>query len=231
MTDNALKAVSMTEDELVVENYIVLFGGRDAEFIKNPETGEPDGNLYANQDGSLGDYFSAETNLESEYTKSGKLDVDWEHGTEPEESPKDNTLGFVDWTSAKVDELGVKVKRVLFRRNYWIKLIDTEAIKGEGRKASDGHITDWPLKRDTLTVTPTEPRMLMDNPLALQAMKSLAKVYPDLEALLPEAAKDTATKGATDKGEQATTISEPSTEEGAIMSDEDKKVDTVTHEG
>ena len=241
MIDNALKAVSMTEDELVVENYIVLFGGRDAEFIKNPKTGVVDGNMYANPDGSLGDYFSAESDLESEYTKSGKLDIDWEHGSQPAESPKDIALGFVDWSTLKIDGIGAKVKRILFRRNHWIKLIEplielglignsSEATETGVEKSADGHIIKWPLYRDTLTVTPTEPRMLMDNPLALQAMKSLAKVYPDLEASILEAEKDTATDDATDKGEQAETISDSSTREGANMSDEKDKVDAVTHE-
>ena len=49
LPDNALKAISQTDDELVVGNHIIVFGGRDLTGI-----------AYAkNKDGSSGEYFTA----------------------------------------------------------------------------------------------------------------------------------------------------------------------------
>jgi HK97 family phage major capsid protein len=171
--DNALKAVSMTEDELRVANYIVLFGGRDLE----------------------GEYFTESTDFESDYTKTGRLLVDWEHGFAPEGEPqRDNPLGYVDWDTAKTDTRGLFVVRVLSRRNQYMQyikeLIDaglignsTEAVPSEVIKTEDGEIKKWGLKRDTFTVQPMEPRMLSEN--ALQAYKALG-----LAELEPEAAPE-----------------------------------------
>jgi len=76
---------------------------------------------------------------------------------------------------------------VLNRRNkyvQWLKtLIDSglvgtssEPVQSRIAKAVNGHITRWPLKRDTLTVTPMEPRMLNEN--TLEALKALACEIP-----------------------------------------------------
>ena len=70
-TSNALKAISATDEELIVGNYIVLFGGRDLEGIASP---------HKNADGTLGQFFTAQTALESDYTATGTLHVDFEHG-------------------------------------------------------------------------------------------------------------------------------------------------------
>ena len=64
MESNALKTISSTDDELRVGNYIVLFGGRDLEGIASDAK---------NADGSLGEYFTKDTQLESSYTKAGVL--------------------------------------------------------------------------------------------------------------------------------------------------------------
>jgi phage head maturation protease len=167
---NALKAISRTDDELVCANYIILFGGRDLEGILSDAK---------NPDGSLGEYFTKNTALDSSYTSTGALYVDWEHGTE---LGADEVLGIVDWKTANVDEHGVFVQRVLNRRNRYVRLLEelidaglvvnsSEAIPSGVEKAEDGEIKTWPLKRDTLTVAPMEPRMLTEN--ALQAAKAL----------------------------------------------------------
>ena len=49
MEGNHLKTISKTDEELRVGNYMVLFGGKDAE----------------------GDYFTPEKEFESDYTKTG----------------------------------------------------------------------------------------------------------------------------------------------------------------
>ena len=76
MMDNALKAISRTDDTLTVGNYIVLFGGRDLEGIV-PGTSKV---FWTNPDGSRGEYFTPETDVSSPYTKAGTFMVDWQHG-------------------------------------------------------------------------------------------------------------------------------------------------------
>lgn len=176
-TANPLKAISMNDDELRVGNYIVLFGDNDTRDL------EGIGSPRKNADGSLGEFFSKAVDLESSYTQSGVIPVDWEHGWDPDGvgNHPDNVLGRVDWKSMKRDEQGVFVERVLNRRNQYVKWLEalieaglvgnsSEATEAVERK-TNGEITRWPLMRDTLTVTPMEPRMLTAN--QLQAMKAL----------------------------------------------------------
>ncbi len=182
---NHLKSISKTNDELTVGNYIVLFGGRDL-------TGVAYGK---NKDGSSGEFFSEKTVFESDYTKSGLLHVDFEHGRDPDNVGigKDDVLGRVDWSSAKADARGVFVKRILNRRNKFVKWLEplieeglisnsSECIPEQMQKADNGEIINWPLRRDTLTVTPMEPRMLSVN--ALTAIKSLSEEFPEFKSLL-----------------------------------------------
>ena len=184
---NALKAVRKTDDQLVVENYIVLFGGRDLEGAVNDNR---------NPDGSVGEFFTKSTDLRSAYTNTGRLYVDWEHGFADGDEPNaDEPLGFVDWTTAKADDTGVRVQRILDRRAAFVRMIEplidegmigtsSEAVPQKVRKADTGEILRWPLRRDTLTVTPMEPRMLSEN--AMRAVKALADKMPALKSLLPE---------------------------------------------
>jgi hypothetical protein len=178
MIVNSLKAISATDDDLVVANYIVLFGGRDLEWVKRGK----------NPDGSMGEYFTKSTTLESPYTESGMLYVDWEHGfgkilDGPEAPDKDGVLGLVNWKSARQDDRGWWVERVLSRRNKYVKWLEelvaagllgtsSEPIQKDIIKGKSGEIKAWPLKRDTLTVMPAEPRMMTENTVV--ALKSLA---------------------------------------------------------
>lgn len=174
---NAFKSIAKSDDELRIGNYIVLFGGLDL----------------------TGEQFAKNVDLESSYTKSNLLAVDFEHGMDTLD--QDEVLGRVDWKTARRDERGVFVERVLNRRSQYVQwlesLIDeglignsSEAVStGVERVTIDGKrtITRWPLKRDTLTVSPAEPRMLSSN--AYQAIKSLEGVMPSLKALvIPEVA-------------------------------------------
>jgi len=190
MTDNALKAISKTDDELRVGNYIALFGGKDL----------------------AGEYFTADTNFESSYTKTGILYLDWEHGASQKVDGKaapgpDDILGYVDWKTAKSDKLGLWVERVLDRRNQYVKYLDmlitaglvgssTEAINRDVVIAKSGEIKSWPLMRDSLTVMPIEPRMMTEN--VITAVKGLAKVNPDLEAYLPQDTGEVSSADATE---------------------------------
>ncbi len=186
MKSNALKAVIESPYEMVVENYIVLFGGRDL-------TGYVHGK---NSDGSMGEYFSKKTDLESDYTKTGRLYVDFEHGKDPDAigNSKDAILGFVDWKTAKIDDEGVIVRRVLNRRHEYMKWLEplikaglvgnsSQSVQGQAEKSKDGELIKWPLERDALTVTPMEPRMMEQNVIA--AVRAMAKAIPYYKSLIP----------------------------------------------
>jgi hypothetical protein len=169
---NNLKTLSKSPNELIVGNYMVLFGGKDL----------------------MGEFFTKSTVFDSNYTDIGTLYVDFEHGLDPDGLGIDDSsvLGVVDWKSARVDEKGIFVQRVLNRRAKYVdflsELLDagvvgnsSEAIRGKTAKNTDGEITAWPLKRDTLTLTPMEPRMIAGN--VLEAAKSLATMFPHSRAL------------------------------------------------
>lgn len=176
--NNNLKAVSKNENELRVSNYIVLFGGTDL----------------------AGESFSKNTNFESSYTNSKFLHVDFEHGLDPDELGMDENeiLGYVDWKTAKTDDRGIFVERVLNRQAKYMEYIEplieagivgnsSEAVAG--KTVRDGsNIVQWPLKRDTLTVQPCEPRMLGEN--AVAACKSLGIKMATLDIKNAETLKD-----------------------------------------
>jgi len=182
---NALKTLSKTKDNLVVGNYIVLFGDEDNRDLDK-------------------EWFTEKTQLESAYTKTGFFHVDWEHGhgkaLDGKDSPsEDDVLGSVDWSTLKVDDVGAWVERVLQRRNQYMtlleplideKMLGTSSLAvGAGVKVNkSGEIEKWPLKRDTLTVIPAEPRMMSEN--AIASLKSLVKAFPQLKANLPSGSGD-----------------------------------------
>ena len=184
--DNTLKAIGKTEDELRVGNYIALFGGRDLEGVLSDRV---------NPDGSKGEFFTKATDFESAYTATGQLYVDWEHGfdAEPGAPKSDDVLGLVDWSTVKADEIGLWAERTLNRRNTYMQFLEelieagmigtsSEAVPGKVEKGADGEIIRWPLKRDTLTVSPMEPRMMTENTVA--ALKGLAEFNPALKSML-----------------------------------------------
>lgn len=206
---NTLKAVSETDDELRVANYIVLFNRRDLEGI---------GSSRVNPDGTTGEQFAPDVDLDSDYTKAGVLYVDWEHGADPEKTGSDehNILGFVDWKTAKRDEQGVFVERVLNRRNQYVKWLEpliregivgnsSEAVPGKVKKTQDGRITRWPLKRDSLTVTPMQPEMITENQLSALKALGLIKDKPSVTpgTTTAEAAPEAANHAAAGEPEDA----------------------------
>ena len=208
---NALKAISRTDDVLRVGNYIVLFDGRDLEGIK-PGTTEIE---WTNPDGSHGEYFTKSTDLESPYTRSGRVLIDVEHGQAKrlygKDAPgRDDVLGFVDWSTKRVDDRGVWVERALDMHNWYMQWVGTlieegvigtssEAVDGAVQKDQDGKIVRWPLRRDSLTLTPMEWRNKGEN--VVQALKALGLVPDDNEATPepepePEAAPEADTSAA-----------------------------------
>lgn len=215
---NALKAVRRTDTELRVANYMVLFGGRDLE-----------GRLtdFVNDDGSRGQYFTKATKFDSPYTDLGYLYVDWEHGMDEDGPGRDEPLGYVDWKSARIDEKGLFVERVLNRRNKYVQYVEqlfdqgvfgasSEAIVEQVKFKANGEITAWPLRRDTITVNPMDPRQLSQN--TLTAIKSLSAQIPALKALFEPAQEpepEASTPGAA--GGAAMRASQPHAADAASM--------------
>lgn len=181
--DNALKTLAQTDDELRVGNYMILFGGADRRDLSP----------WKNGDGSKGEFFSEKTAFESDYTATGTIYVDWEHGREkgidPQAPGPHDILGRVDWKSARVDKIGLWVERVLDRRNKYVKYLEgliqagmisnsSQAIAEQVEVKSNGEVSRWPLMRDTLTVNPMEPRMMTAN--VITALKAL-DILPEQE--------------------------------------------------
>lgn len=176
---NALKTVTKTKDSIRVGNYIALFGDKNKTDLED-------------------EWFTKSTKFDSSYTETGFFHVDWEHGygkaMDGVGPGGDDVLGKVDWSTMKMDEHGVWVERVLNRRNQYVTLLEplidenligtsSQAVGSDVVKNKTGEIEIWPLKRDTLTVIPAEPRMMSDN--AIASLKSLQKIFPQLEANLP----------------------------------------------
>ena len=179
--NNSLKSLSKTDTELRVGNYIILFNSRDLEFLRKGK----------NIDGSIGEYFAPTVAVDSDYTARGRLEIDFEHGADPE--VKNGVLGYVDWGTARRDDKGIFVERVLDRRNRYIQLLEalieeglignsSEAVPERVKTLDDGAIVSWPLMRDTLTVMPVEPQMLQGN--TLQALKALSHEFSAAKTLL-----------------------------------------------
>ena len=209
MTDNAVKIISQDDDIAIVGGYGVVFGGVDLE----------------------GEHFEADTDYMLDLVPT-KL-VMYDHGNN--EKVSGDFIGEVSNENIEQDDVGLFIRAELDKSLEYmadvLSLIEEGALGlssgtiGHLARRKLGKILKWPIVEFSLTPTPAEPRTL-----GVERIKSLAAVYPDLEALLPETAKDTVTKSATDQGEQAT-LSESSTKEGTNMSDEkDKTVDVVTQE-
>jgi HK97 family phage major capsid protein len=184
--DNSLKSISETPDELRVANYMILFGGRDLTGLAGQK----------NRDGSLGEYFTKSTLFDSDYTKSGRLYVDFEHGMDLDDVGADEhaILGYVDWKTANIDERGVFVQRVLNRRQKYMEWLEplikeglvgnsSAAVPGTVKRSDNGEIQEWRLMRDSITVNPAESRMMSEN--AVRAIKALAEHFQELKNIVP----------------------------------------------
>ena len=185
---NHLKVLddASTEDHLIIEGYLALYGGDDL----------------------TGERFTKSTQFDSDYTRQNIVAVDWEHGMKPDgkNSPgADDVLGRVDWDTVVSDDIGLLVRRILDRRNKYVAQVieplaragllgsSSEAVPGKVQKTADGTIQIWPIKRDSFTVNPAEPRLLTTH--QMQVVKSLVDEYPALKSLLAKGAEDGAAGG------------------------------------
>ena len=165
------------ENDLVIEGYLALYGGDDL----------------------TGERFTKSTQFDSDYTRLNSVLIDWEHGMKPDgkSSPGENDVfGRVDWGTAVSDDTGLLVRRILDRRNKYVTGIieplaranllgsSSEAVPELVKKSGDGTIEIWPVKRDSFTVTPAEPRLMTEHQMTI--IKSLADTVPALKSLLPK---------------------------------------------
>ena len=176
-----MRAISKDDDWFRVGNYIVLWGDEEHRDL------EGWGSDAINPDGTKGEFFTKNTQLESPYTRIGRVIVDYEHGLgkvkDGADAPgRDDPLGYVDWSTAKADDTGLWAERALDRHNAYMKwfrvLIEegkvgtsSEAIPESVEKAPNGEIIRWGLKRDTLTFEPMEWRNATEN--VIRAAKAL----------------------------------------------------------
>lgn len=176
-----MKAVEITEDEIVVQNHIVLWGDPDNRDLEGVFSNRK------NADGSIGEYFTPDTILDSDFTAKNAVYIDWEHGQDSDaETPdRNDILGYVDWKSAQITDEGLLVNRILNRHHSYVKFLEkwgffkngwlatsSEPVQSLVEKGIDGQIKSWPLYRDALTVTPMEYRMYTNENMLAEA-KSL----------------------------------------------------------
>lgn len=184
--DNSLRVIREDDETITVGNYVLTYGKADL---------EGHGSNRVNPDGTRGEYFTAETKWASPYTDSGKIHVDWEHGEDvstPELAGEHGILGYADMSTAKSDERGLFLERVLSRRNKYVEWLtslikdgkvgtSSQAIRGRTKRAEDGFIEQWPLFRDSLTVNPMQWENVGELPeQLLQSLKALAAASPAL---------------------------------------------------
>lgn len=166
MGNPAIKILDSESDDavLVADAYLFLFGGRDLS----------------------GEYFTTATRSDSEYTRSvGRLAIDVEHGRRftADYPGEQSALGYVDAATIRDDEFGRLARHLLDRRNRYVRevfepmiragLIGTssEAQADGVERDKDGRIVAWPLLRQTLTVSPMEPRLMTER--QIQIIKSI----------------------------------------------------------
>ena len=112
------------------------------------------------------------------------------------------------------------------RRNSYVQyleeLIDagmignsTEAVGAGVEKGPNGEIKTWPIVRDTLTVSPMEPRMLSEN--TLSAIKSLSERIPALSTYLAETDAKAKTDGPEAGSAPAATVADESAEARRLL--------------
>jgi hypothetical protein len=160
------KSVQILDDFIIMRDYLVRWG---SEFKKDVE------GLFTNRtnpDGSIGEYFTPDTDFSSEQVSKGFLPIDWFHRRDTDaDMPRDDILGYVDLKSAVVTDEGLIVSKILNRRHRFVKaiqkLIEAGLIHSSSEpyqelvsKASDGRITRWGLFRDSLTISPMEHRLM-----------------------------------------------------------------------
>lgn len=200
------------DDWLVMDGPLFLFGGKD-------QTGE---------------HFTEATNSDSEYIKTvGRLPIDAEHGFSlTKDYPgRDEILGYVDAATIRDDKYGRLARHLLNRRNEYVQHVfeplarakllgsSSEAAPDGVVKTKEGEIKAWPLKRQSLTVTPAEKKLLSEH--QLQVIKSLVDEYPHLKSLFTDGQETVED----DKGDEVETIVEKESNGDIKMSEANK--DTV----
>ena len=155
---------SRDADKAVVAGWGVIFDGKDLE-----------GETFTGDTDFMLDLVKEKATLYDHGANQGvKASIIGRANVEPDE--------FGLWVEAELDLHQKYVDQVL-------KLVEKSALGWSSGALGhlvqkDGHkIKRWPIVEFSLTPTPAEPRTL-----GVERLKSLAENYPDLNALIPEAA-------------------------------------------
>ena len=215
MTDNSIKLLRQNDMEAVIGGYGVLFGGVDLD----------------------GETFTEDTDFMLDLVPNKLVFINHSEDTELEVKGKNIVLQGIDKPVGEVikvtpDEFGLYME-LLFQKasQYWAIV---ESMTKSGRvglsTGTVGHlarrnnktITRWPIIETSLTLTPAETRTID----SVSRLKSLAKVNPDLEAILleadsPEMAQESHSDPATDDATEQATQQPPTKHKEIIMSDQE----------
>ena len=155
---------SINADKAIVAGWGVIFDGKDLE-----------GETFTSDTDFMLDLVKEKATLYDHGANQGvKASIIGRANVEPDE--------FGLWVEAELDLHQKYVDQVL-------KLVEKSALGWSSGALGhlvqkDGHkIKRWPIVEFSLTTTPAEPRTL-----GVERLKSLAENYPDLNALIPEAA-------------------------------------------
>lgn len=159
---NEVKVTVTPEDDIILEGYGVLFGGKDL----------------------LGDTFTKDTDYMIDLVPVKMMLYD-----HAKQSFMNEPIGWIKSEDVTVDDVGIFVRMQIDRHNKYRKAIaalastkmlgiSSGAIQHMIQK-DDGVIKRWPLVEFSPTPTPCEPRTI-----EYLALKSLAESNPELKSLL-----------------------------------------------
>lgn len=226
LSPGELTKVGEDEGHWYYKGYIYLWGDPDNRDMEGVFTDRK------NSDGSLGEYFTKDTEFDSSYVKSGVMMIDWEHGRQ--ELEKSDVLGYIPTGSMLDNEYGKMALHAISRHNTYSDIIkqildmhiattSSEPVQGRTAKSADGRIEKWPLRRNSVTVTPMEPRM-KDHPLVpVDEAKAVAEQSPMLKAVLTRSGYLGEQKGSDDLSEGDAGASRSEEVEPEVPEVEDEK--------
>ena len=131
------------------------------------------------------------TRFDSGYTAAGRLPVSWAGVPE-----QDGLIGFVDWKTARADEKGLFVERVISRRQRYIKwleeLLEAGAIGSSAQPVTAsvvkaaGIVRAWPIRSELLTVNSSVGGVASAVKALAWSLPSAAKQWQQRERMLLE---------------------------------------------
>lgn len=177
---HALKILSQDDQAAIVGGYGVVFGGVDLE----------------------GETFTADTDFMLDLVPTKPVFIDHSEDTFVLRDGKTVKLAGVNEPVGKVlevtaDDVGLYMKLQIEKAGRYWQVVNQMIGTGKAGLSSGtvGHlarragktITRWPIVEESITLTPAEPRTV-----GVERLKALVALNPSLEAVVPEAASETA---------------------------------------